>query len=302
MPLDLILPLLVIALLLNAGLVAVAVRQLVREGPPDRRAATVAARPSGQRRAAAVGASATTRQPIPVATMAEGAKHASGTLASEAPTDAPDAPPDAPDAPTDVPDAPPGSAPGRRRPPARPRRFTLPPVTEDRERADRAIEFFLSGGRAEPPARPHPRPAPVQRRGDRRATTDPRTASVAILTIAGFRTLAAGDAPDRAAAVSDAVEETLRRTARTEDHVVALGDGRYRILLVGSTEPAANAYLERVRTACGPWLSVAGAPLDLVTASAEAGADGDLSQALRLAERRLGKASGGTDLETEAEG
>jgi len=309
-PADLLLPLIALALLLNAVLVSVAVRQLVVDArvsklppvpgrarvpdpprvrdaawppdpawqpeharPPDRaRRPEHAGTPDRARTAAGSGEDATTdRASHPFSDPAAAASPATN------------------------------ASPPRRRPPSRTRRFTLPPETEDRDRADRAIELFLSGGRLDSPPRPHPRVTPGAMAGaiagERRAHADGRSASVAIVAIAGYRTLAA-DHPgrERADAVAEAVETTLRRSARSDDHVVNLGDGRFRILLIGTSEPAAQAYLERVRAACTPWLSVAGVPLDLVTAAAQAGPDGDLSRALRTAERRLGRAAGATDL------
>ena len=317
MPADLLLPLLALALLLNGVLVAVAVRQLLADSRnaklsrvseparvphPARVAEAVPSperwwpdadwkpeyeRPAASRRAPGA-------EPAPETPMAPAdsrpavARNGEGT-AEGADADArASAPPDA------------QARPARRRA-SRPRRFTLPPETEDRDRADRAIELFLSGGRTDSPPRAHPRVAPGAIAGERRASGDTRTASVAIVAIAGYRTLAEDDpGRERADAVAEAVEATLRRSARSDDHVVSLGDGRFRILLMGTSEPAAQAYLERVRAACTPWLSVAGIPLDLVTAAAQAGPDGDLSRALRTAERRLGRAAGGTDLEHDA--
>lgn len=311
MPADLLLPLIALALLLNAVLVSVAVRQLVADArisklppvpgrarvpdPPRVRDAAWPPDPAWQPEHARRpeharppnDARRTGSRPAPDRPRAA----ASG----EAPATDPLSDPAAAAGPATQ------ASPPRRRPPSRTRRFTLPPETENRDRADRAIELFLSGGRVDSPPRPHPRVTPGAIvgaiAGERRAHADGRTASVAIVAIAGYRTLAADDqGRERADAVAEAVETTLRRSARSDDHVVFLGDGRFRILLIGTSEPAAQAYLERVRTACTPWLSVAGVPLDLVTAAAQAGPDGDLSRALRTAERRLGRAAGATDL------
>lgn len=292
MPADLLLPLLALALLLNGVLVAVAVRQLVtdargaklsRVSEPARVADPVAGAERGWPSDA--GWKPEYERPV-AARRKSGAARAGGAAGA-----AGDADPTL----TTGDRAEPAQA--RRRSSSRARRFTLPPETEDRDRADRAIELFLSGGLTDGPPRPHPRVTAGAIAGERRARADTRTASVAIVAIAGYRTLAADDpGQERAEAVADAVETTLRRSARSDDHVVSLGDGRFRILLMGTSEPAAQVYLERVRAACTPWLSVAGVPLDLVTAAAGAGPDGDLSRALRTAERRLGRAAGGTDL------
>ncbi|HET7727181.1 MAG TPA: hypothetical protein VFK54_07630 [Candidatus Limnocylindrales bacterium] len=307
MPADLLLPLLALALLVNGVLVAVAVRQLVmdargsklsRVAEPARVAEPVRADParSPDRWWPETGWKPEYERP-PARRRPTGARPADpqrGEAAGQDPVAQPVA---------DAAAGPPPTTPrpARRRSSSRPRRFTLPPETEDRERADRAIDLFLSGGRVDSPSRPHPRVTAGAMNGERRATGDTRTASVAIVAIAGYRTLAEDDpGRERADAVAEAVETTLRRSARSDDHIVSLGDGRFRILLMGTAEPAAQAYLERIRAACTPWLSVAGIPLDLVTAAAQAGPDGDLSRALRTAERRLGRAAGGTDLERDA--
>lgn len=293
-PADLLLPLLALALLLNGLLVAVAVRQLVADARSSR-LSRVPERPAAPD---AFGLPDRTWPPEPAWKPeyrrpgswggADEPGHAPAPAGNRAASNAA-ADPAAAGTPTT------GSGATQRRAASRSRRFTLPPETEDRERADRAIELFLSGGRTEGRPRPHLRAT------ERRAAGDTRTASVAIVAIAGYRALAEDDPGRvRAEAVAAAVETTLRRSARSDDHVVSLGDGRFRILLIGTSEPAAQAYLERVRAACTPWLSVAGVPLDLVTAAAQAGPDGDLSRALRTAERRLGRAAGDTDQEHEA--
>jgi len=331
-PADLLLPLIALALLLNAVLVSVAVRQLVVDArisklprvpgrgrvpdparardaawPPDpdwqpeharplEHARQAGSLPEHARRAGSLPEHARRAGSLPAPDRPRAA--ASGEVPATDPATDPLSDPFGDPGATAAPAT--QAPPPRRRPPSRTRRFTLP-ETEDRDRADRAIELFLSGGRVDSPPRPHPRVTPGAIAGaiagERRAHADGRTASVAIMAIAGYRTLAADDqGRERADAVAEAVETTLRRSARSDDHVVFLGDGRFRILLIGTSEPAAQAYLERVRTACTPWLSVAGVPLDLVTAAAQAGPDGDLSRALRTAERRLGRAAGATDL------
>ncbi len=51
-----------------------------------------------------------------------------------------------------------------------------------------------------------------------------------------------------------AVADSLRRNARTADHVARLGVGRFGVLLPETDEVQAINYIERVRTACDLWL------------------------------------------------
>jgi diguanylate cyclase (GGDEF)-like protein len=51
-----------------------------------------------------------------------------------------------------------------------------------------------------------------------------------------------------------AVADSLRRNARTADHVARLGTGRFGVLLPETDEVQAINYIERVRAACDLWL------------------------------------------------
>jgi GGDEF domain-containing protein len=85
------------------------------------------------------------------------------------------------------------------------------------------------------------------------------------------------------------VERTLRGAARGTDEVVVEGAGRFRILLRGTGELAARAYLRRIRATVEPLLETFEGRLRLVTATATV-LDEPLDAATATAERRLAAA------------
>lgn len=179
---------------------------------------------------------------------------------------------------------------GRAAPPTRRsrRRFSLPHLDDDHEKVSRSIETFLGGSDGSSAA--------AGDAGGGGATT------VAIVAIDGLRPsrrrtrraaepgLPAGDpggepqAPDVDAAAM--VERTLRETARGGDVVSVGRGGRFRVVLPGTGELAARAYLRRVRAGVDPILEACPDPLRLVIATATV-LGGPVDDAIRTAERRM---------------
>lgn len=161
------------------------------------------------------------------------------------------------------------------------RKFSLPPLDDDHEKVSRSIESFLTGG---DPAG---------------STTDPTTptgapTTVALVAVAATGRSVVGDAPppdasDWRAAGETAraiVERTLRGAARGSDTVTSDEADRFRIVLAGTGELAARAYLRRIRATVEPLLEASEAPLRLVTATATV-LEEPLDGAVEVAGRRL---------------
>ncbi|HET7702165.1 MAG TPA: hypothetical protein VFK35_02110 [Candidatus Limnocylindrales bacterium] len=169
------------------------------------------------------------------------------------------------------------------------RKFSLPPLDEDHEKVSRSIESFLAGG------------DPMAEGG---AGGSSGSAGGAATTVALIAVVGAGDDPVDGNPAAAIVERTLRSAARATD-VVEVADGsRFRIVLSGTGELAARAYLRRVRATVEPLLEAADTPLRLVIATATV-LDEPAETAASVAARRLelalaAAATDGTDDETSA--
>jgi hypothetical protein len=170
------------------------------------------------------------------------------------------------------------TGPGRR---AR-RRFSLPPLDDDHEKVNRSIETFLGG--AEPVASDTTAGAGAIGAG---ATT------VAFVAVDGLpppprrsRSAKAIGDDDATSSALAMVERTIRGAARGTDVVSVPDRGRFRIVLPGTGEVAARAYLRRIRATVEPLLESADRPLRLAVATATV-LDEPLSDAVRRADRRL---------------
>jgi hypothetical protein len=153
------------------------------------------------------------------------------------------------------------------------RRFSLPPLDEDHERVNRSIKTFLSGSESVDTSEP--------------GTDAPTVATtVALVAIDGLDAHATVAHPDDVEGLVASVERTLRGAARSADRVSAAGSGRFRVVLPGTGELAARAYLRRVRATVGPSLEAADGPLGLVTATATV-LDDTVHVAAAQAEARL---------------
>ena len=214
-------------------------------------------------------------------------EHGAGPVARDAVVDAAGLPEAAPRPPRTA--AP--RSPGRGR-----RKFSLPPLDDDHEKVSRSIETFLAGGDDATPADP---PAGAPSDG---APDGPGATTVAIVAIDGLRAPRrrssrtgvgrdAGERPAPAAPVDALamVERTLRGAARGSDLVSVDRAGRFRIVLPGTGELAARAYLRRVRASVEPILEASEDPLRLVVATATV-LGRPVDEAIRAADRRMAAA------------
>jgi hypothetical protein len=170
------------------------------------------------------------------------------------------------------------------------RRFSLPPLDEDHEKVNRSIETFLSGGDA--PADPSADLGTVSGGSHAVESDDQLPTTVAIVAVTG----GSGDRSrlgrddlgvGRPATVAlAAVERSLRTAARGTDRVEQLGAGRFRIVLTGTGELAARAYLRRVRATADPTLQDLDPPRHLAVATATVLGE-PVDRAGEIAERRL---------------
>jgi hypothetical protein len=166
------------------------------------------------------------------------------------------------------------------------RRFALPPLDEDHEKVRRSIETFL-GGTGTPTAGAEP-PDPAS------------ILTVAVIGLAGADELSAGHRSRRSrephvadpagpAELRAMLERTVRSTARGTDRVQVDRHGRVRVILTGTGELAAHAYLRRIRAFVEPIAEAAVPPTRVVVAAAT-DLDGSAASARRRADRRFAAA------------
>lgn len=156
------------------------------------------------------------------------------------------------------------------------RKFSLPPLDEDHEKVSRSIETFLAGadGAAPTDAPSVAAPGPV---------SDEAPARAAVVTVAVIQLQGPGP--------HDLLERTVRSTARATDQVSVDRRGRVRVVLPGTGEVAAHAYLRRIRAIVEPIAESSDPPSRIVIATAtELG--GAVPAARRRADRRLALALG----------
>lgn len=121
---------------------------------------------------------------------------------------------------------------------------------------------------------------------DQRIQRYRRPATIVMVEVEGLDRLVdrLGDAAiDR---LIPAVADSLRRNARTADHVARLGTGRFAVLLPETDEVQAINYVERVRTACDLWLESGAVSLRLAIGWASA-AESSLAEAQVVAASRM---------------
>jgi diguanylate cyclase (GGDEF)-like protein len=114
-----------------------------------------------------------------------------------------------------------------------------------------------------------------------------RPATVVIFELEGLDRLAERLGPGAGERVVAAVADTVRRLARSADHVARVAPGRFAVLLPETDEVVAINYIERVRRACELWLETGAIATRL--AIGWAGSDGDTSlpDAQRVATDRM---------------
>ena len=137
------------------------------------------------------------------------------------------------------------------------RRFVLPPLDEDQARSVRAIEAFLDGP---PPSGTVPERPPRRRHRARRAAGSPVPRTTMLVWLHGFSDLDRAVGTTRAATVSAAFVDSLRRAARATDEVREIGSGRVRVV-VDTDDAGATAFVERARRGVQPWLELLAVPL-----------------------------------------
>jgi hypothetical protein len=313
LPADFLLPLFTLTLLANAVLVAFAIRGMRRgHDDPDRptgfdrsSGASTPASPAPGRSSsdelARASAARTALLDPPVASdlppvLAEPAPSPAvrtpvptEAIVQEAPRIEAAAPPQAGPTATKRPRGPKATESAGRSQPNEPgkrgrRRFSLPPLDDDHEKVSRSIETFLGG--VEMAADDVAAPA-----GNGDVSVGATT--VAIVAVDGLPALPRRSRSARSATDDDAtssalamVERTIRGAARGTDIVSVADRGRFRIVLPGTGELAARAYLRRIRATVEPLLESADRPLRLAVATATV-LDEPIADAVRRADVRL---------------
>jgi hypothetical protein len=152
--------------------------------------------------------------------------------------------------PTTLPDAPRPAATSSA--PRRSRRFVMPSLEEDHERATRAIGAVLgeSGHRSRRRSRRHRGPGPLEH-----TAVDAR--------IRGIDELRRTAGPEVAGRMAVALAASVGSTIRSSDRLIDFGDGRLRVI-VQADPVGAGAASDRIRALATPWLATATVPIELV--------------------------------------
>ncbi|HEV7810268.1 MAG TPA: diguanylate cyclase [Candidatus Limnocylindrales bacterium] len=114
-----------------------------------------------------------------------------------------------------------------------------------------------------------------------------RPATVVLVELAGLGRLADRIGAESADRLMPPIGMTMRRNARTTDHLARLGPSRFGALLVETDEVRAINYIERIRSACDVWLEAGAVALRLSVGWAEISPDRTAEAAMLDAERRL---------------
>jgi diguanylate cyclase (GGDEF)-like protein len=114
-----------------------------------------------------------------------------------------------------------------------------------------------------------------------------RPVTIVVADVEGLRRLAErlGEAPVQR--LLPVIVDSFVRQTRTTDWIARVGEGRFRALLPETDEIQAINYVERVRTACEPWLASAAVPLNLAIGWSSPAASSDLDSAILRAEERM---------------
>jgi GGDEF domain-containing protein len=125
------------------------------------------------------------------------------------------------------------------------------------------------------------------RHEDDRLARYPHRAAVAIAELDGVDIVIERYGRPAEERLARAVEDTLRRIARSTDVVARIGRRRVAVLLVETDEGGAERYAHRVRLATDLWLEAVALPLRMRVAVADPPIGGTLATALETAESRL---------------
>lgn len=192
----------------------------------------------------------------------------------------------------------------------RPRRFALPDLKD--KRADKAIEDFLDGPKAQGRATSRALTVPAERavahsptgdavslrtmpgrlawaealdREAHRATRYGRPTAVAIFELRPERPSATLDSWIRTHAAP--IGESLLRLSRATDVVARMTATRFQVLLPETTDEAAGRFVERVVGECRERLAALGAPLQVKASVAASSPELPLRDAVAKAVRSL---------------
>jgi diguanylate cyclase (GGDEF)-like protein len=111
--------------------------------------------------------------------------------------------------------------------------------------------------------------------------------TVVIVELEGLDRLIERLGPEAGERIIPPVADTLRRLARSADHVARLGPGQFGVLLPETDEILAINYIERVRRACELWLESGAIALQLAIGWAGTGGDPTLTDVQRIAVERM---------------
>jgi diguanylate cyclase (GGDEF)-like protein len=114
-----------------------------------------------------------------------------------------------------------------------------------------------------------------------------RPATVVVFELDGLDRLIDRLGPAAGDRVVPAVADTIRRLARSADHVARLAPGRFGVLMPETDEVAAINYVERVRRACELWLESGAMAMTLAIGWAGTTGEPALPDAQRIATDRM---------------
>jgi diguanylate cyclase (GGDEF)-like protein len=114
-----------------------------------------------------------------------------------------------------------------------------------------------------------------------------RPATVVLIELDGFDAFVTALGQSAGDRVLVAVAETLKRHARSADHVARLGSGRFGLLLPETGEVDAVNLVERLRSLCDLWLESGAIALRLAIGWASPAGDAGLSETYAVALERM---------------
>jgi diguanylate cyclase (GGDEF)-like protein len=114
-----------------------------------------------------------------------------------------------------------------------------------------------------------------------------RPVTVVLAEVEGLRRLSERLGQEPIERLLPVIGDVFRREARSSDWVARLGAGRFAVFLPETDEIQAINYVERIRTACEPWLTSSAVPLRLAVGWSSPGASSDIEHAIAQAEARM---------------
>jgi len=114
-----------------------------------------------------------------------------------------------------------------------------------------------------------------------------RPATIVLIELDGFDGFVSALGQPAGDRVLVAVADTLKRHARSSDHVARLGPGRFGLLLPETGEVEAINLTERMRSLCELWLASSAIALHLAIGWASPAADAGLADAYLVAAQRM---------------